>query len=187
MGIAIAKECKARGAKVTLIMGPTEIKAPLNIETRKITTCHEMMNEIIEILKKEKFDYIFLAAAPLDYRFEETYQGKIDSERREYTIKLTQNPKIAKKIREYAMNAVIVGFKAEVSKEELIERAYRRLKEYRLDLIVGNDISREDIGFQSDYNEVIIIDEEKNIKRIPKMSKREIAQKIVNEALKIKK
>jgi phosphopantothenoylcysteine decarboxylase/phosphopantothenate--cysteine ligase len=69
----------------------------------------------------------------------------------------------------------------------MIERAYKRLLENNLDLIVANDVSRRDIGFESEYNEVYIIDAKKNVTHIPKMKKRMIAREIIKRALEIEK
>jgi len=189
MGIAIAEECIAAGAKTTLIMGPSNIEPPLEAKTINVTTCDEMLNAVIGELNNEEYDFIFLSAAPLDFKFKEKISGKISSEIGELTVKLIPTPKISSQVRRYAPKSVIVGFKAEygVSIEEMIERAYKRLIQNNLDLIVANDVSRRDIGFSSDYNEVYMIDRNRNVKHIPKKSKREIAREIIREALEIKK
>ncbi|MCS7367482.1 MAG: bifunctional phosphopantothenoylcysteine decarboxylase/phosphopantothenate--cysteine ligase CoaBC, partial [archaeon YNP-WB-062] len=140
-------------------------------------------------LRGREYQYIFLSAAPLDYKFAEKFSGKIPSERGELNVKLVVTPKISSQVRRYAENSVIVGFKAEygVPLEEMIERAYKRLLENNLDLIVANDVSRRDIGFESEYNEVYIIDAKKNVTHIPKMKKRMIAREIIKRALEIEK
>jgi phosphopantothenoylcysteine decarboxylase/phosphopantothenate--cysteine ligase len=189
MGLALAEECIAHGANVTLILGPTNIEPPIDAKVIRVTTCEEMLNATIEELKEREYHYIFLSAAPLDYKFAEKYSGKIPSEIGEVNVKLIATPKISSQVRRYAENSVIVGFKAEygVPLEEMIERAYKRLLENNLDLIVANDVSRRDIGFESDYNEVYIIDVKKNVTHIPKMRKRIIAREIIKRAMEIEK
>ncbi|MEM0212311.1 MAG: bifunctional phosphopantothenoylcysteine decarboxylase/phosphopantothenate--cysteine ligase CoaBC [Candidatus Methanomethylicia archaeon] len=189
MGVALAEECIASGAETTLIMGPSNIEPPMNAKTINVVTCEEMLNAVINELNSKNYDFIFLSAAPLDFKFHEKIKGKISSDIGELTVKLVSTPKISSQVRRYAPKSVIVGFKAEygVGIEEMIERAYKRLLQNDLDLIVANDVSRRDIGFGSDYNEIYIIDRNRNVKHIPKMSKREIAREIIKSALEIKK
>lgn len=189
MGVALAEECIASGAEVTIVMGPTVIKPPLEAKVINVVTCDEMLEAVVSELKSNKYDLIFLPAAPLDFKFAEKAKGKISSNVRELMVKLTATPKISGKIRSHAPRTIIVGFKAEygVPIEEMIERAYRRLLQNDMDLIVANDVSRSDIGFGSDYNEVYIIDKDKNVTHVPLMSKREVAREVVRKALEIKR
>jgi len=189
MGAALAEECLAHGAKVTLIVGPIQIKLPSDARVITVTSCKEMRDAVLNALKNENFDYIFLPAAPLDFTFSKKFNGKIPSELEKLTVVLIATPKIASEVRKYAPESIIVGFKAEygVSINEMIERAYKRLVEHQLDLIVANDVSRLDIGFGADYNEVYVIDKNKNVIHIPKMSKREVAREIIRLALKLNK
>lgn len=189
MGVAIAEECIASGAEVTIVMGPTTIKPPLEAKVINVTTCEEMLEAVVNELKNSNYDMIFLPAAPLDFKFAEKVSGKISSDLGELTVKLIATPKISGEIRKHAPNSIIIGFKAEygVPIKEMIERAYRRLIQNDLDLIVANDVSRSDIGFGSDYNEVYIVDRNKKVTHIPIMSKREIAREIIKKALEIKR
>lgn len=189
MGIAIAEESIACGAETTIVMGPTNIEPPLDANVINVTTCDEMLNAVLKELKSKEYDFIFLAAAPLDFKFAEKISGKISSDIGELTVKLISTPKISSQVRKYSSKSVIVGFKAEygVKLEEMIERAYKRLVENDLDLIVANDVSRRDIGFGSDHNEVYIIDRNRNIKHIPRKNKRDIAREIIKLALEIKR
>lgn len=188
MGIEIARECAASGASVTLICGPTNIHIPNGITVVNVNSCIEMFKAVEEKLKSSSYDYVFLAAAPVDFTFYEKYSGKISSDLKELTVKLVQNPKISAEIKKISPKTVAVGFKAEydVSLDELINRAHKRLVENNLDLIVANDVSRSDIAFGSDYNEVYIIDRFKNVIHIPRSSKREVARRIVEVAVNVK-
>jgi phosphopantothenoylcysteine decarboxylase/phosphopantothenate--cysteine ligase len=102
-------------------------------------------------------------------------------------MKLT--PKIINVARKKDYNLFIVAFKAEtnVSRSELINKAYDRLNKSEVDLIVANDIGREDIGFSSKYNEVYIIDKKKHITHVERNTKRYIASKILDVALEVEK
>jgi len=188
MGVEIARECAASGASVTIVCGPTNIRIPTGITVVSVNSCIEMFKAVENRLRSSRYDYAFLAAAPVDFTFAEKHSGKIPSELKEFTAKLIQNPKISAEVKKISPETVTVGFKAEygVLLDDLISRAYKRLIENNLDLIVANDVSRSDIAFGSDYNEVYIIDRSKNIVHIPKSSKREVARKIVEVAVNVK-
>ncbi len=188
MGVEIAKECAASGASVTLVCGPINLHVPTSITVISVNSCIEMFKTVENSLRNSSYDYAFLAAAPVDFTFYKKYLGKIPSELEEITVKLIQNPKISAEIKKISPKTITVGFKAEygVPLDELINRAYKRLTENNLDLIVANDVSRSDIAFGSDYNEVYIIDRSRNVIHIPKSSKREVARKIIEVAVGVK-
>ena len=184
MGIALAEECAAAGADVTLVLGPTFISPPQGVRVVNVISCEEMMRAVLSLLE-ERYDIIFLSAAPPDFTFSERQRGKISSDLEELNVKLVKSPRIISEVRKHAPDSIIVGFKAEfgVSAEELVERAYRRLLENDLDFIVANDVSRTDIGFCSDFNEVYIVDRRRNVLHIPRSSKREVARGIIRAVL----
>ena len=107
---------------------------------------------------------------------------KTPSKLERWTLELRPLPKIVEQIKQVSPETYLVGFKAEydVPEEELIERAYRRLREAGMDLIVANDVSREGVGSGYDTNEVYIIDDERRIVHIPKTSKRRIAKRLLD-------
>ncbi|RZN57477.1 MAG: bifunctional phosphopantothenoylcysteine decarboxylase/phosphopantothenate--cysteine ligase CoaBC [Candidatus Methanomethylicota archaeon] len=181
MGYAFAKEAYLRGADVTLVSGPTNLPIPRNIKMINVETTEEMLKTIEELLSRNKYDLFVMAAAPLDFKVENKYEGKISSNNK-FSINLSPLPKIINIVREKSENTFIIGFKAEygLSKEELISRALEKLKEAKADLIVANSLSNPFTGFNSDYNEVYVVDKEGNVVHIPISSKHEIANRILD-------
>ncbi|MCQ5340503.1 MAG: bifunctional phosphopantothenoylcysteine decarboxylase/phosphopantothenate--cysteine ligase CoaBC [Candidatus Methanomethylicia archaeon] len=181
MGYAFAKEAYLRGADVTLVSGPTNLPIPRNIKMINVETTEEMLKTIEELLSRNKYDLFVMAAAPLDFKVENKYEGKISSNNK-FSINLSPLPKIINIVREKSENTFIIGFKAEygLSKEELISRALEKLKEAKADLIVANSLSNPFTGFNSDYNEVYVVNKEGNVVHIPISSKHEIANRILD-------
>jgi len=99
-----------------------------------------------------------------------------------WTLKLKALPKIIAEVKKTDPNIILVGFKAEynITEEELVERSYKRLKEMKMNLIVANDVAKENRGFNVDTNEVYIIDPKRNVLHIGLTSKREIATKLLD-------
>jgi phosphopantothenoylcysteine decarboxylase/phosphopantothenate--cysteine ligase len=186
MGIEIAKEAAARGADVLLVAGQCMVKIPDYINTINVVSSDDFINFIKDELSDKDYDFFICAAAISDYKPVECIEGKISSDSvGELQINMRLTPKIIDIARKKNYKVFIVAFKAEtnVSRTELIDRAYNRLTKSQADLIVANDVGRDDIGFNSKYNEVYIIDKEKHITHIDKQSKRYIASKILDVAL----
>lgn len=186
MGIEIAKEAAARGAEVLLVAGKCMVKIPDYINTLDVVSSTEFIKTVKDELSYKDYDFFICAAAISDYSPTECIEGKISSDKtKELQINMRLTPKIIDAARKKNYKTFIVAFKAEtnVSRSELIDRAYKRLVKSQADLIVANDVGRNDIGFNSKYNEVYIIDKEKHITHIEKHSKRYIASKILDVAL----
>jgi len=186
MGIEVAKEATARGADVLLVAGQCMAKIPDYINTINVVSSDDFINTIKDELSYKDYDFFICAAAISDYKPVDYIKGKISSDNvEELHINMRLTPKIIDVARKKNYKTFIVAFKAEtnVSRTELIERAYNRLNKSQVDLIVANDVGRDDIGFNSKYNEVYIIDKEKHITHIEKQSKRYIASKILDVAL----
>jgi len=176
MGIAIAEELEARGAKVRLALGRTSESSLVSDIVRR-----ESYGEMYEeILNGKEHDIYVLSMAASDFKPEKT-TGKISSEGN-VSLELSPNKKIISDLRERT-NAFIVGFKAEhsISEEELIERAKSSLKKNNADMVVANDVGREKRGFEHDTNEVYIVSKDGTLTHLPLSSKREIAKGIVDE------
>ena len=177
MGIALAENASKMGAEVTLV---STFKTDGNFKNIITETAQEMERAVKENLSKQ--DCVIMAAAVSDYRVENYSDQKIKKgvngvEKENLTLKLVTNPDILKQISSMKSNAKIVGFCAE--SENLIENAKQKIKNKGCDYIVANDISRKDIGFNSDENEVYIIDKNLNINHIEKDTKDNIAKKIL--------
>ncbi|MBY9015372.1 MAG: bifunctional phosphopantothenoylcysteine decarboxylase/phosphopantothenate--cysteine ligase CoaBC [Candidatus Lokiarchaeota archaeon] len=186
MGIELAKEASARGADVLLVAGECMVKIPDYINTIHVESADDFTKTIKDELSYSNYDMFISAAAISDYKPVDCIEGKISSdsiEKLNVTMYLT--PKILNVARQKDFKLFIIAFKAEinVSRTELIDRAYSRLLKSEADLIVANDVGREDIGFNSKDNEVYIIDKEKHITHIEKHTKRYVASKIIDVAL----
>lgn len=179
MGFAIAKELRKRGFKVNLISGPTGNEPPDGIdEFVNVETSQQMFEEVKK--RFESVDLLVMTAAVSDFRPEKKNTYKIKKEAvEELTIKLVRNPDILKEISKLKTNQVVVGFAAE--SEDLIDNAKKKLQNKRLDLIVANDISRKDIGFSSDYNEVKLIYSNGKVEEIERSSKEYVAYVICDK------
>ncbi|KKN47968.1 hypothetical protein LCGC14_0657520, partial [marine sediment metagenome] len=190
MGIEIAKEAAARGGEVLLIAGKCSAKLPEYLKTISVVSTDDFIKAVKNEISYNNYDFLISAAAISDYKPTECIDGKISSDKIEtlqLNMKLT--PKIINVARQKDYNLFIVAFKAEtnVSRTELINRAYDRLVKSEVDLIVANDIGRDDIGFNSKYNEVYIIDKKKHINHVERNTKRYIASKILDTALEVYK
>jgi len=175
MGIALANCAAQMGAEVTLV---STFAVNGNFNNIVAESAHDM-----EKVVKENFishDCVIMAAAVSDYRVKNYSNQKIKKGAEDnITIELVKNPDILKEICTISSKAVIVGFCAE--SENLIENAKIKIKNKGCDYIVANDISRKDIGFNSDENEVYIIDKNLNINHIEKNTKENIAVKILEK------
>ena len=181
MGCHISRELTKRGAEVTLIYGPGSERPPFDVKLKRVESYDEMRKKVISELERREYDLIFLTAAVSDFKPKMRREGKISSDKA-ITVELIPNEKIAKLVKEISPNSILVGCKAEynVSEEELINRAYSRLMEDGMDLIVANDVGKEGRGFEVDTNEVFIIDREKKIKHVPLSPKEIVAKEIID-------
>lgn len=181
MGYAIASAAIARGAKVTLVSGPTELKPPMYAETVNVTSAMEMFNEVTD--RSDDADIIVLAAAVADFTPATVSDQKIKKENASGQILLERTPDILKTIgNAKTEKQVVCGFAME--SEEVLPNARRKLSTKNLDLIVANCISTPGAGFAHDTNQVTILtnyDEE----ALPLMSKIRCAHKILDKALEI--
>jgi len=186
MGIEIAKEAAARGAKVLLIAGKCNVKLPEYIETIHVVSTDDFITAVKNEISIKSYDFFISAAAISDYKPTKCIEGKISSDNiEEIHLNMKLTPKIINVARKKDYNLFIVAFKAEINKSrtELINKAYDRLVKSDVDLIVANDIGRDDIGFTSKYNEVYIINKRKHVTHVERNTKRYIASKILDVAL----
>ena len=182
-GLEIAKSFRWMGGEAKLIYGPGSVEIPDYIPYTSVLTTKDMYEATQDELKNTYYDYVFISAAPADYRPTKAMGGKLSTSRvKRFSIELVETEKISDMVKKVSPNTFLVIFKAEynVSKDELIDRAYKKLLDADADLVVANDVSRPDRGFRSLYNEVYIIDREKNITHIPLVSKELLARKLLD-------
>ena len=172
MGLALAKSAQSMGAEVVFI---TTKDFDVPFKKVLVKSAQDMQNAI-----NEEFDtanYIIMAAAVADYRVKEFSEQKIKKENNDsITLELVKNPDILADLCKNKTSQTIVGFCAE--SENLMENAKTKIEKKGCDYLVANDISRKDIGFNSDENEVTILSQDGAIKKISKASKSVIARKI---------
>jgi phosphopantothenoylcysteine decarboxylase/phosphopantothenate--cysteine ligase len=177
MGIAIAEEALRRGAGVTLVYGPGTEAPPPGADVVRVETTEEMLEAVVKNIKSSKHDIAILSAAAADYGAKDRKMIKTPSGKKSWKIELKPVPKIIERVKETDPDIFLVGFKAEydVSDEELVDRASRRMGETGMDLVVANDVAREKVGFGTDANEVFIVDRDGEVTHQQK-SKHEIAE-----------
>lgn len=179
MGTALADEAYNQGADVVLIT-TNEVKKPYNVKV--VQSALEMKSEVeTEFSKGQGADCLIMAAAVADYRAKEISNIKIKkTSEDEISINLVKNPDILKEMSAIKKeNQLVVGFCAE--SENLIDFAKEKIEKKGCDYLIANDVSRSDIGFSSDYNEIYIIDKNQNIEKIEKSTKAQIAKKIIEK------
>jgi phosphopantothenoylcysteine decarboxylase/phosphopantothenate--cysteine ligase len=176
MGYAVAEQARLRGAEVTLISGPTKLNPPHGVE---IIRCKQA-GEMNELVKKQvpDCDVLVMVAAVGDFSAEKVQKEKIKKDGKALILKLVPNPDILQEVAKIKTDQFIVGFAAE--SQNVVQSAQEKLKKKQLDLIVANDISAPGIGFQSDSNQVTLIDKEGTIDSLPHLSKREIADVLLD-------
>jgi phosphopantothenoylcysteine decarboxylase/phosphopantothenate--cysteine ligase len=174
MGYALAEAARERGAEVTLISANVSLGEPDGVKVTKVRTAAEMKKAVNGAVRKA--DALLMVAAVADYRPEKAAGAKIKKgSRQDLTLKLVKTPDILGEVRG---NFLKVGFAAE--SEDIIANAKRKLSEKKLDLIVANDITAPDGGFDVDTNRVVIIDKKGKTEELPLMSKREVADRVLD-------
>lgn len=174
MGYALAIECAKAGADTILISGPVDLASPQGVQRIDVESTSQMYEQTMAAI--EDADIFIAAAAVSDYRAENLSPQKIKKTEAALQINLVKNPDILAEVSALKSRPYLVGFAAE--SENLLQNARIKLDAKNLDLIVANDISNAEIGFQSDENAVSLLtkDEQQDIAQSPK---RLIAAKIV--------
>jgi phosphopantothenoylcysteine decarboxylase/phosphopantothenate--cysteine ligase len=178
-GYYFAREAAARGAEVTLVAGPTDLKPPNNVAVVKVTSVLEMYQAVVERAKDH--DVFIFAAAPLDFYVEKRISKKIDSSLPQYQVTLRQAPKMAQDVKKYNPNAFVIGFKAEynIDEAELLERARRRMEEGGWDMALAHDVAK--MGFGTLKDRYILVTKE-GTEVLGPAHKRELARAVLTAA-----
>ncbi|MBU2603469.1 MAG: bifunctional phosphopantothenoylcysteine decarboxylase/phosphopantothenate--cysteine ligase CoaBC [Actinobacteria bacterium] len=174
MGVALARAAFDRGASVDLIKANIDLPRAPGVREHDTPTARAMYRKVMDLLPD--IDILFMAAAVADYQAIDTAAGKMGKSQDHLSVRLEPTADILCEVAtERRDGQFIVGFAAEFGPEGL-SRSREKLKRKNLDMIVFNDISRSDIGFNSDYNEVIILTPggESKVGRAPKETVAEI-------------
>jgi phosphopantothenoylcysteine decarboxylase/phosphopantothenate--cysteine ligase len=178
MGVALAEEARKRGASVTLLAANLAVPPPLGIEVVETPTAAAMLEEV---LARADADLVLMAAAVADYRPAEPTGDKRPKDELAWQVTLEPTTDVLRTLGERRTNGqVLIGFAAEHG-EQGLSRAREKLKQKRVDLVVYNDVSRGDIGFDSGDNEVVLITATEE-RRVAKAPKDQIAMTIVDTA-----
>ena len=181
MGYAIAEAALRRGARVLLVSGPTAIAAPGAAELTPVETAAEMLAAVLKLLPESTV--VIKTAAVADFRPKATVGQKI-KRKGAMTLELEPTADILAEVARRKTSQVVVGFAAET--ENVLENARKKLASKSLDAIVVNDVSRGGIGFDSDRNAVTIISPSEVVE-VPETSKWEVAHRVLDQVVKLRK
>ena len=186
MGFAVAEAAEKRGAFVTVVCGVTAVEPPENVKIIKAISAEEMFQAVMNELSNQT---IFVgAAAVADYRPKNVVTSKIKKENKNsLNLELEKTPDILSNVsKNRHENLLVVGFAAETN--DVINYAKSKMQKKNLDLVVANDITKKGAGFNMDTNIATILtrDSDEEIE-LPLMSKREMADRILDEILKLRK
>jgi phosphopantothenoylcysteine decarboxylase/phosphopantothenate--cysteine ligase len=177
MGSAVAAEARRRGADVTLVASNLSVPVPVGVEVVQAPTAEDVARET---LARGDADVVVMAAAVADYRPAEAEQEKRPKDDRPWTVTLEPTTDVLRELGARRTNGqLLVGFAADRG-ERGLERAREKLGNKRVDLIVFNDVSRDDIGFDAADNEVVLVSGSGE-RRIQKAAKERIAAAILDE------
>jgi phosphopantothenoylcysteine decarboxylase/phosphopantothenate--cysteine ligase len=182
MGYAVAEAGARRGAKVILIAGPTALTTPEGVERLDVRTAEEML-----AAARKHFSACSLAvfaAAVADYRPAEPAKSKIKRSKEALTIRLEPNTDILASLAKEKGERIVVGFAAET--DQVAENARKKLAQKNADLMVANDVTAEGAGFEYDTNIVTLFSRDGRDLPLPRMSKAEVAERILDEAVRLR-
>lgn len=182
MGYAIAEAARDLGANVTLISGPSALTPLAGVNFFKVESARDMRRLVLENFPESQI--VIKAAAVADYRVKNIADHKIKKNDEELTLVLEKNPDILKELGQKKQKGqVLVGFAAET--QNLIQYAQSKLEKKNLDMIVANDVSKPQAGFNVDTNLIKLLKRDGSIEELPLMSKKDLAYIILNHVMKI--
>jgi|ERR1700730_9349322 phosphopantothenoylcysteine decarboxylase / phosphopantothenate---cysteine ligase len=182
MGYALAEAAVRRGAKVILVSGPTALEAPAGVRIINVRTAAQMRNTVVEHFRDCSIG--IFAAAVADYRPAEKEAKKIKKTAESLTLHLEPTPDILQEVAGAKGDRFVAGFAAETT--DVAQTARKKLAAKSLDLIVANDVTADGAGFDHDTNIVSLFSLDGRDIVLPKMSKLEIAQRILDEIARLR-
>jgi phosphopantothenoylcysteine decarboxylase/phosphopantothenate--cysteine ligase len=178
MGYALAVAARNRGADVVLVSGPTDLPAPAGVEIVHVTTAAEMRAAVVP--RAATADVVIMAAAVADYALTGPSDQKIHKDQDDLTLRLVRTSDILAELGRLRVGKdrpLLVGFAAETT--DVVASARRKQREKGVDLVIANDVSRSDAGFEVDTNEVTIVSAAGE-ESLPLQSKASIAAQVVD-------
>jgi len=182
MGYAVAEAAALRGAKVILVSGPVNLEVPAGVERIDVRAAKEMHHAVVERIADSSI--AILAAAVADYRPAEQHTRKIKKGNSPLTISLEPTTDILAEVTKDKGQRIVVGFAAET--DHVAENARKKLSAKNADLIVANDVTAEGAGFDNDTNIVTLFSRDGRDLALPKMNKSEVAQRILDEIVRLR-
>jgi len=179
MGYALAERALARGARVILVSGPVHIPPPAGAELVRVRTATEMHQAVMDRL--EEASVIIKAAAVADYYVPQVPAQKLKKTMTRLSLELEPTPDILAEVGRKKGDRLLIGFAAET--ENLVAEARRKLRSKNCDMVVANLVAREGAGFESDENEVTLVLRTGETIEVPKASKLQIADTILDQVL----
>jgi len=182
MGYAIAIAAARRGARVVLVSGPTALAIPEGVERVDVRSAEEMLRAV-----RNKFagsTIAIFAAAVADYRVAAPATHKIKRGAEPFTLKLEPNPDILATMAKEKGDRMVIGFAAET--DNVAENARKKLAQKNADLIVANDVGAQGAGFDTETNIVTLFSRDGRDLPLARMSKSDVAQRILDEALRLR-
>jgi phosphopantothenoylcysteine decarboxylase / phosphopantothenate---cysteine ligase len=182
MGYALAEAAAARGAKVILVSGPVNLAPPRGVETEAVTTAAEMRDRVFEHL--ERATIVVKAAAVADFRVAHPSDQKIKKTAARVSLELDPTPDILAELGRKKGDRLLIGFAAET--QNLQAEGRRKLESKSCDMIVANLVGGANSPFESEHNEVTLLLANGDVIALPRLGKREVADRIFDEALKLR-
>ncbi len=183
MGYALAEEAAARGARVILVSGPVHLTPPRGVEFVSVRTAQEMRDKVLEHLPEAGI--VVKSAAVADFHLSKVPGQKVKKTAARVSLELDPTPDILAELGRKKGDRLLIGFAAET--ENLLQEARRKCESKNCDMVVGNFVGgASDTGFESDQNEVVLVPRSGDPIEVPRTSKREIAARIFDEALKLR-
>lgn len=183
MGYALAEAATRRGAKVILVSGPVALAAPAGAEVVRVRTALQMRDAVLSRMPESTM--ILKAAAVGDYRVADVRSQKVKKTSQGMSIQLEPNPDILAELGRIKGDRLLIGFAAET--ENLVEAARDKLERKNCDMIVANLVGRAGTGFESDENEVLLLLRSGHSIPLERMSKRRVAEHILDEAVSLRR
>jgi phosphopantothenoylcysteine decarboxylase / phosphopantothenate---cysteine ligase len=182
MGYAMAEAAQRRGARVVLVSGPVVLSAPDGVQLVAVQTAAEMHKAVLDHL--DEASIIVKAAAVADYHLSNVPKQKVKKTAMRLSLELDPTLDILAELGRRKKDQLLIGFAAET--ENLVAEAKRKLKSKNCDMVVGNLVSQDGTGFESDQNEVVLVMATGETVPLPRASKRDIADQILDHALKLR-
>jgi phosphopantothenoylcysteine decarboxylase/phosphopantothenate--cysteine ligase len=182
MGYALAEEAAARGAHVVLVSGPVSLAPPREAMLVPVRTASEMRQAVMDHLAEATV--VIKAAAVADYHIPNPSKHKLKKTAARLSLDLEPTPDILAEVGKKKGDRLLIGFAAET--DNMVEEARRKMQQKNCDMVVGNVVSQPGTGFESDENEVVLVTRTGETIPVERASKRAVAGRIFDEALRLR-